>query len=165
MVLGLSIPAFTLVHVIISLIAIGAGIVALLGMANNQRLPGWNALFLLTTLATSVTGFLFPFKAFGPPHAFGVITIVVMIPVLLGIYIYSLRGRWRLTYIIGAAFILYLNAVVAVIQFFQKFAFLRPLAPTQSEPPFLIAQAAVLGFIVLLTIIAAVRFRPALAAA
>jgi hypothetical protein len=84
MILGLSVPTFTLLHVIISLIGIGAGIAALLGMAGNNRLEGWTALFLLTTALTSITGFFFHSKAFGPPHVFGVVTLVVMVPVLLG---------------------------------------------------------------------------------
>src|SRR4051794_27235129 len=130
MILGLSVPAFTLLHVIISLVAIGAGFVALLGMANDNRLPGWTALFLLTTALTSITGFFFHSKAFGPPHAFGVITLVVMIPTLLGLYVRRLRGWWRLIYVLGAALVFWLNAVVGIIQFFQKVEFLRVLAPT-----------------------------------
>src|SRR5215471_16968050 len=127
-ILGLSVPAFTLLHVIISLIAIGAGVAALLAMAGNNRLEGWTALFLVTTALTSITGFFFHSKAFGPPHVFGVITLVVMVPVLLGRYSFGLSGWWRLIYIVGAVFILWLNCVVAVIQFFQKVAFLNVLA-------------------------------------
>jgi hypothetical protein len=160
MILGLSIPAFTLLHVVISLIAIGAGFVTLLEMANGNRLTGWTALFLLTTALTSITGFFFHSKAFGPPHAFGVITLVVMVPVILGLYVYHLRGRWRLIYLLGAALVFWLNAVVGIIQFFQKVAFLHDLAPTQSEPPFLIAQVVLLAIVALLVIVAALRFRP-----
>jgi hypothetical protein len=160
MILGLSVPAFTLLHVIISLVAIGAGFVALLGMANDNRLPGWTALFLLTTALTSITGFFFHSKAFGPPHAFGVITLVVMIPTLLGLYVRRLRGWWRLIYVLGAALVFWLNAVVGIIQFFQKVEFLRVLAPTGSEPPFLIAQIVLLAVVALLVVVAALRFRP-----
>jgi len=159
MIIGLSVPAFTLLHVIISLIAIGAGFVALLGMANGDRLPGWTALFLLTTALTSITGFLFRSTSFGPPHAFGVITLVVLVPVLLGLYVYHLRGRWRLVYLLGAALVFWLNAVVAIIQFFQKVSFLHALAPTQSEPLFVVAQVALLGMVAILVIVAALRFK------
>ena len=161
MILGFSVPAFTLLHVVISLVGIGAGIVALLGMANGDRLESWTALFLLTTALTSITGFFFHSVSFGPPHVFGVATLVVMVPVLLGRYVFGLRGWWRLIYVAGAVFVLYLNAVVGVIQFFQKFSFLRALAPTQSEPPFLISQVVVLAFVVVFGIVAAIRFRPA----
>lgn len=161
MILGMSVPAFTLLHVVISLVGIGAGIVALFGMASGDRLEGWTALFLLTTALTSITGFFFHSTFFGPPHVFGIVTLVVMVPVLLGRYAFGLRGWWRLIYVVGAVFVLYLNAVVGVIQFFQKFSFLRALAPTQSEPPFLIAQVVLLAFVVVLGIVAAIRFRPA----
>src|SRR4051794_33876157 len=120
MILGLSVPAFTLLHVIISLVGVGAGIAALWGMASNNRLEGWTALFLLTTALTSISGFFFHSTSFGPPHVFGVITLVVMVPVLLGRYVFGLRGWWCLIYVVGAAFVLYLNAVVGIIQFFQK---------------------------------------------
>ncbi len=161
MVLGLSIPAFTLLHVVISLIAIGAGLTVLVAMANGDRLRGWTALFLAMTFLTSATGFLFPPKPIGPPHIFGFVTLAVMIPTLLGLYVFRLAGWWRLIYIGGAVFVLYLNSVVAVVQFFQKFAFLKPLAPTQTEPPFLIAQSVLLAVIVVLGVLAAIRYRPA----
>lgn len=164
-ILGLSVPAFTLFHVIISLIGIGSGVAVLLAMAGNNRLEGWTALFLLTTALTSITGFFFHSTAFGPPHVFGVVTLVVMVPVLLGRYTFGLRGWWRLIYIVGAVFVLWLNAVVAVIQFFQKADALRALAPTQTEPPFVATQVVVLAVLVVLTVIALVRFqrRPNLA--
>lgn len=158
-ILGLSVPTFTLLHVIISLIAIGAGVAALLGMAGNNRLEGWTALFLLTTALTSITGFFFHSAAFGPPHVFGVVTLVVMVPVLLARYSFGLRGWWRLIYIVGAVFVLWLNAVVAVIQFFQKADFLHALAPTQSEPPFVVTQVVVLAVLAVLTVIALLRFQ------
>ena len=111
MILGLSVPTFTLIHVIISLVAIGAGVVVLLGMLANNRLPGWTALFLLTTAVTSITGFFFlgVQPKFGPPHVFGVVTLVVMVPVLLGRYASGMRGWWRPIYIAGALFVFWLN--------------------------------------------------------
>jgi hypothetical protein len=159
MILGLSVPTFTLLHVIISLVGIGSGIAVLLAMAGNNRLEGWTALFLFTTALTSITGFFFHSTAFGPPHVFGVVTLVVMVPVLLGRYAFGLRGWWRLIYIAGAVVVLWLNAVVGIIQFFQKADFLHALAPTQTEPPFLVAQIVLLVLLLLLAIIAAVRFQ------
>ncbi len=160
MILGLSVPTFTLVHVIISLFGIGAGIVAFWGMANNNRLEGWTAVFLITTILTSVTGFFFHSKAFGPPHVFGVISLVALALAVFGRYAFGLAGWWRLIYIVGAWIALYLNCVVGVIQFFQKFSFLRPLAPTQTEPPFLIAQGVLLVFLLILGVLSGFRFRP-----
>jgi len=145
--------------VIISLTGIGAGVAALLGMAGNNRLEVWTVIFLVTTALTSITGFFFHSKAFGPPRVFGVITLVVMVPVLLARYSFRLRGWWRLVYIVGAVVVLWLNAVVGVIQFFQKAAFLQALAPTQTEPPFIITQLAVLGLLVVLGAIDAMRFQ------
>jgi hypothetical protein len=163
MILGLSVPTFTLLHVIISLIGIGSGIVVFLAMLNRDRVEGWTALFLVSTILTSVTGFFFPLKVFGPPHVFGVISLVVLVPAVLGRYVFGLAGWWRPIYIVGAWIALYLNSVVAVIQFFQKFSFLQPLAPTQTEPPFLITHAVMLAIFVIVGIAAGFRFRPAAA--
>lgn len=143
MLLGLSLSAFTLVHVLISLIAIGTGLVWLVAAWNGRRVPVWNAVFLITTIATSVTGFLFPATGFTPAQAFGLISLVVLALAVGALW----RGAPR-TYGIAAAVALYLNCFVLVVQAFQKIALLNALAPTGSEPPFAIVQALVLaGFI------------------
>lgn len=160
MILGMSVPTFTLLHVIISLIGIAAGLVVLWGMLNGDRMPGWTALFLVTTVLTSATGFLFHSTSFGPPHVVGVISLVVLAAALLGIYVFGLAGRWRLVYVAGAVFALYLNVFVGVVQAFEKVGFLHPLAPTGSEPPFLIAQTIVLVAFAALGVVAAKRFHP-----
>jgi len=162
MILGMSLATFTTLHVVISLIGIATGVLCLLAMAGSRLPAGLTATFLLTTVATSVTGFFFPNLKIGPPVIFGVISLAVLTPVLLAVYHYHLAGPWRWIYISGAAFALYLNSVVAVVQAFQKLAFLKPLAPTQSEPPFLVAQVVVLTIIAGLTILALRRFRPAM---
>ena len=160
MVLGLSLSTFTTLHVVISLIAIATGVICLFAMLGSRTPAGLTSTFLLTTVATSVTGFFFPNLKVGPPVIFGVVSLVVLTPVLLAYYRYHLAGPWRWVYIVGAAFALYLNSVVAVVQSFQKLAFLKPLAPTQSEPPFLVAQAVVLVIIGGLTVLALRRFHP-----
>lgn len=165
MILGLSVPTFTLLHVILSLIGIGAGIVVFWGLVQNDRLPAWTGVFLLTTVLTSVTGFFFHSKAFGPPHIFGVISLIVLAAALVARYRFDLRGGWRSVYVLGALIALYLNCVVGIIQFFQKFAFLRPLAPTQSEPPFLAAQLATLALFLVFGFLAVRRFDGGAAAA
>ena len=149
MILGMTLSTFTTLHVIISLVAIATGLVVFFGMVNGRRMAGWTALFLATTVLTSVTGFMFPNLKVGPPFIFGVISIIVLAGALAALYLYHLAGAWRLVYVIGALVALYLNIVVLVVQSFQKLAVLQPLAPTQSEPPFLAVQAIVLiGFLV-----------------
>ncbi len=161
MILGMSLATFTAFHVVLSLIGIGAGLVVLVGMLGSKRLPGWTALFLVTTILTSVTGFFFPSKQFGAPHLFGVISLVALAVALLGLYGTKLAGPWRWLYVGTAVLALYLNVFVGVVQAFQKLAPLNRLAPTQSEPPFAVAQLVVLALFVVLGIRAVKRFRPA----
>ncbi len=158
MILGMSTATFTTLHVIISLVGILSGVVTVLGMCNGQRLPGWTGTFLLTTIATSVTGFLFHSSSFGPPHVVGVLSLVILAIALLALYVNHLAGAWRWIYVVSAVLALYLNAFVGVVQAFQKIAFLRALAPTQKEPPFLIAQLLVLAFFVVLAVICLKNF-------
>lgn len=150
----------TAVHVILSLIGIVTGLVVFWGMLNARRLPGWTMLFLATTVLTSVTGFLLPFKQFGGPHAFGVISLVALTVAILGLYKHKLVGSWRWLYVVCALLSLYLNVFVGVVQAFQKVGPLKPLAPTQSEPPFAVAQLVVLVVFVVLGIRAGRRFHP-----
>jgi uncharacterized membrane protein SirB2 len=163
MILGLSTPTFTFVHVLISLIGILSGIVVLLGMPSSKRLDGWTALFLATTVLTSVTGFFFPAASFGPPHVFGVLSLIVLAIAIAALYIYHLAGAWRWVYVVCAALALYLNVFVGVVQAFQKLPFLQPLAPTQSEPPFLVAQLAVMAIFIVLGFMAVRKFHPEIA--
>ncbi len=163
MVLGMSLSTFTTLHVVLSLIGIATGVVCLFALLGSRIPAGLTMTFLLTTVATSVTGFLFPNLKIGPPVIFGIVSLIVLTSVLLALYRYHLAGPWRWIYIAGAAFALYLNSVVGVVQAFQKLAFLKPLAPTQSEPPFLVAQLIVLVVIAGLTFLALRRFHPAAA--
>ena len=161
MVLGLSIGAFTLLHVVITLIAIGSGLIVVGGMFASNRLPGTTALFLFTTVLTSVTGFLFPIHGFTPALGVGIVSCVILAVALFAYYGKRLTGAWRWIYVVTAIVSLYFNAFVLVIQSFIKVALLNALAPTQSsEPAFVVAQALVLGFFVLMGIVAALRFRP-----
>jgi hypothetical protein len=160
MILGMSTATFTIVHVIISLLGILSGAVVLFGWLGGKGHAGWTALFLLTTVLTSVTGFLFHSASFGPPQVVGIISLVLLAAAIPALYVFHLAGFWRWVYIIGATMALYLNAFVGVVQAFQKLPFLQPLAPTQSEPPFLIAQVAVLAIFVVLGALALHRFHP-----
>ena len=160
MILGMSFSTFTTVHTIISLIGIFSGFVVLLGMLRGNRLAGWTAVFLTTTVLTSVTGFLFPVAEVKPSHVVGAISLVVLAIALVALYLHRLRASWRWVYIVTAVMALYLNVFVGVVQTFQKIAFFNALAPTQSEPPFLIAQLLVMAAFVLLGVAAVRKFRP-----
>jgi hypothetical protein len=160
MILGLSFENFTLLHVIISLIGILSGIIVLFGLLGGTSSPALTALFLATTVLTSVTGFLFPFSTLLPSHIVGIISLVVLAAAIAALYVFHLGGAWRWIYVMGAVISLYLNVFVGVVQAFQKLPFLQPLAPTQSEPPFIVAQTAVLLIFVVLGFLAVRRFHP-----
>ena len=161
MILGMSDSTFTLVHVVLSLIGIVSGIIVVFGMLGANRLPGLTAVFLATTVLTSATGFLFPFTSFGPPQVIGALSLVVLAVAIYALYIGRLAGFWRWLYVIGAMLALYLNCFVAVVQAFQKLPFLQPLAPTQSEPPVVVAQVVVMAIFIALGIGAVRKFHPA----
>jgi hypothetical protein len=155
--------AYTLSHVIISLVAIVSGFVVLWGLLAAERKPGWTALFLVTTLATSIGGFFFPFHGFTPAIGVGIISTVVLIVTILARYVFRLSGSWRWIYAGGAVLALYLNVFVLIAQSFQKIPALNALAPTGSEPPFAVAQGVVLVLFVVAGLLTLVRFRPAVA--
>ncbi|MCG6856865.1 MAG: hypothetical protein LJE67_02230 [Salaquimonas sp.] len=144
MILGMSVSAFTILHVIISLIGIATGLYVMIGMAGGRKLPFWTAIFLLFTVATSVTGFFFKSTQIGPPHIIGAISLVILAIALYALYGARLKGSWRWIYVVTALIALFFNVFVGVIQAFQKLSFLQPLVPTQSEPPFLATQIVVL---------------------
>lgn len=160
MILGLSVSTFTLAHVVLSLIGIFAGVIVLFGMFSAKRLAGCTALFLATTVLTSVTGFFFPFDHFLPSHGVGILSLVVPAAAIPALYVYRLAVSWRWIYVAGAVVALYFNVFVGIVQAFQKLAFLRPLAPTQSEPPFLVTQLVVMALFVVLGILAVRSFHP-----
>lgn len=161
MILGLSVGAFTTLHVAISLIAILAGLVVLNGMIKGSRMPGLTACFLATTVATTLTGFLFPITALTPALITGIFSSVVLTVALAALYGFRLAGHWRPIYVISAVTSLYLNVFVLVVQSFLKLPALNALAPNGNEPPFVIAQGAVLIAFVALGYRAVKRFRPA----
>jgi hypothetical protein len=160
-ILGLPASTYTLIHVILSLIGIASGLVVVAGLIGAKRLPGWTALFLATTILTSVTGFGFPNVTVTPGIVVGIISLVVLAVALAALYVFHLAGHWRWIYVASAVIALYLNSFVGVVQSFQKVAPLHAMAPTQSEPPFAIAQVLVLAIFIALGILAAIRFRPA----
>ena len=164
MILGMSVPTFTIVHTVISLIGIFAGLIVLYGMFSSKRLEAWTAVFLLTTVLASVTGFFFPVDKILPSHIVGVLSLFVLAVTLAALYMYRLAGKWRSLYVVSAVFALYLNIFVGVVQGFGKVPFLTALAPTQKEPPFIIAQALVLLLFIYFGIKAVRSFHPAVPA-
>ena len=162
MILGMSLSAFTTVHVIISLIAIISGIIVMFGLLGSNRRSGMTAIFLLFTILTSVTGFLFPFEKLLPSHMIGILSLVLLAIACISLYVMKLSGPWRSIYIVTAMTSLYLNVFVLIIQAFLKVPALHALAPSvpPSEPPFAIFQGIVLVFFVIVIIGAIRRFRP-----
>ena len=160
MMLGMSLATFTIVHVLISLAAIASGFVVILGMLGGKRLDGWTAFFLITSALTSITGFMFPFEKITPGIVLGIISLAVLAITIPARYTWHLAGVWRSIYAIGAIVALYLNVFVLVVQSFEKVPALHELAPTQSEPPFLITEFIVLAIFVVLGILALVKFHP-----
>jgi len=158
MVLGMSLSTFTLLHVIISLAGIGTGFIVMYGLLNGKRLDGWTAIFLTTTVLTNVTGFMFPFEGLKPSYIVAAISLVVLAVAIWARYGARLAGASRWIYVLAAAIALYLNCFVAVVQAFLKIPALHALAPTGSEPPFLVAQSVVLAVFIWLTYLAAKRF-------
>ena len=149
------------IHVALSLIGIVSGLVVFYGLLTSKALGVWTALFLATTILTSITGFpLAPF-GFDPPRAVGLTSLVLLAIAIVALYAFGLRGAWRWIYAVTAIAALYLDVFVGVFQAFLKVPSLHDLAPTQSEPPFAIAQGVVLLIFVGLGILAVRRFHPA----
>jgi hypothetical protein len=159
MILGMSIAAFTLVHVLLSLVGIGSGLIVMLGLIARTRFDRWTALFLASTLASCVTGFAFPIAKLTPAHVFGVLTLVALTLAIVARYRFGLAGAWRRTLVVSTSIALYLNGFIGVVQAFQKVPALRAIAPTQSEAPFIAAQLSVLIVCTGLAIIASMKVR------
>jgi hypothetical protein len=162
MVLGMSLSTFTMLHVIISLIGVVSGLVVLSGLLGSKVMPSWTALFLVTTILTNATGFLFPFDKLLPSHIIAIISLVLLAIACFALYGMKLAGAWRWIYALTALIALYLNVFVLVIQSFLKIGPLHALAPSvpPSEPPFAAVQGIILVFFVIAIIGAVRRFRP-----
>jgi hypothetical protein len=159
MIFGMTTATFTLVHVVLSLIGIGSGFVVIFGLLSGRGLKGWTAVFLASTVLTSVTGFGFPFHQLSPALYVGIISLVVLVAAILARYAFHLAGGWRRIYVISSVIALYFNVFVAIVQAFEKVPALRAVAPKQSEPPFVVTQLAVVVLFVVLGKMASSRFR------
>lgn len=160
MLLGMTLAQFTVFHVAISMLAIFVGFMVVGGMLSNTTLAGWTVLFLILTILTNVTGFMFPINGVTPGLAIGALSSLLLIVALIALYVRRLVGPWRAIYIVTALLGLYFNVLVLIVQSFQKVSFLTPLAPTGSEPAVLIAQVINLISFLLIGWFAFGRFRP-----
>ena len=142
------VTTFTLIHVVLSLVGIFAGLVVAGGLVAGKRLDGWTGVFLVTTVLTNVTGFGFPFVTFLPSHGVGILSLVILPVVIIARYWKHLTGAWRGVYVVGTVLALYLNAFVLLGQLFLRLPTLIVAAPTQTEPPFLVTQLIVLALFV-----------------
>lgn len=154
---------FVLFHTALSLIAIVTGLVVVRGLIRNDALNGWSLWFWITTVATTLTGFLFPFGGFTPAIGTGIVSTLVLAATIPARYVFHFAGPWRRIYVIGAVVSLYLNCFVLVVQAFLKVPALHALAPEGKEPPFAIAQMLVLLLAAVSGYLAVRRFRPAAA--
>jgi len=150
---------YTIIHTLISLIAIFTSVIVLFGMLAGKRLDGWTKWFLTTAVLTTVTGFFFPFHGFTPAIGLGIISLPFLALTIFARYSGHLAGAWRWIYVIGAVICLYFNLFVLVVQLFEKVPALHAIAPTQTESPFKLTQLAVLVVSTLLAIVAVIRFR------
>jgi len=151
---------YTIIHTVISLIAIFTGIAVLFGMLAGKRLDGWTKWFLITAVATTITGFFFPFHGFTPAIGLGIISLPFLALTIFARYSKHLTGAWRWIYVIGALICLYFNLFVLVVQLFEKVPALHTMAPTQTESPFKLTQVCVLVVSAVLAIIVVIRFHP-----
>jgi len=161
MILGMSTGLFTGIHVVLSLLGIATGFMVLFGMIGNKKSTAWTAWFFGSNILTDVTGFLFPFNGITPAIILGGLSLVVLLVALIAYYIKRLAGGWRGRYVIAAAVALYFNVFVLIVQSFEKIGPLKAIAPTQASPAFGIAQLIGLGLIIVLTVVAYRRFKPA----
>jgi hypothetical protein len=161
MVLGMSLATYTLIHVVISLIGIGAGLLVMFGLIKGRRLGAMTSIFLVTTVLTSLTGFGFAFTKLLPSHILAILSLIDLAIAIPALYVFHLAGAWRKTYVITSGIALYFNCFVLVVQGFEKVPALHALAPTQKEPPFAIAQLLLMVVFIALTTFAVKGFRSA----
>jgi hypothetical protein len=159
MILGMSLHTFTVVHTLISLAAIVAGLALLRRIVNHRPFGAWNRIFMVTIAVTCLTGFLFPFRGTTPAIGLGILTLVVLAVAIFALEIKLLHGAWAAVYVYSIVAALYFDFFVAIVQSFQKIPYLRVRAPTQTEPPFLISQLVVLVALIALGFFAQRRFR------
>lgn len=164
-ILGLSLSAFTTLHVAISIIGIAAGLVVLRGFIASHPMRAVTLLFLVTTVLTSITGFLFPYHGVTPAIVIGIISMVVLLAAILARYAFQMAGPWRWIYVVSSVVALWFNVFVFIVQSFEKIPALHQLAPTGTELPFKAVQLAVLAAFIALGYLSVRKFHVAPAVA
>lgn len=160
MILGMSLARFTQVHVAISLVGIAAGFLVIFGMMAGKRMPMMTALFLLTTVLTSVTGFMFPYHGVTPGIVIGILSLLLLLVAIIARYGGHLNGGWRGFWVISAILAQYFNFFVLIVQSFEKVPSLHALAPTQKEMPFKLVQLVTLVVFIVLAVVSYRKFHP-----
>lgn len=159
MAFGLSLAAFTQAHVVVSLVGIVSGLIMIAGMIMGKCLEGWTKTFLVSTVLTCLTGFLFPFHGVTPAIVLGVLTLIALLLADVALFGRELSGRWRGVFAISAVVAEYFNVFVLVAQLFAKVPALKAVAPTQASPLFGAAQLVVLALFVALGVLAFKRLK------
>jgi hypothetical protein len=159
-ILGMPLALFTRLHVAISVIAIAAGLITVRGMLAARVFRVVTGLFLITTMLTSLTGFLFPFHGVTPGIVIGILSVILLLAAILALYTFHLAGAWRWVYVVCSVVALWFNVFIFIVQSFENIPGLHALAPTQSEPPFKIAQLLFLVIFALLGFFAVRKFHP-----
>lgn len=146
----LDLLTLNLIHVVISVVGILAGMVVVGGMLAGNRLNGWTMIFLVTTVLTSITGFFYPFTILLPSHKVGIISLIILPIAILARYGKHLEGPWRSIYVIGAVAALWFNVFVLMVQLFLRIPLLLAIAPTQKSPAFAGTQLLILAMFIVL---------------
>lgn len=161
MVFGIPLAAYTLIHVIISLVGIGSGLIVLFGMFGGKRLDGMTTLFLVTTALTSLTGFGFPIAHITPGFILGILSLIVLAIAIPARYSFHMAGKWRSIYVVTAVIALYFNCFALIVQSFLKIPALHALVPKGNEPPFAISEGILLMLFIVAGVLAVKKFHPA----
>jgi hypothetical protein len=151
---------FTWFHILVSLVMLVVGFVVVKDLLRSHIDPTWMAVFLITGVLTSATGFGFPSPRFIESHYVGMISLVILALAILGLYVFKLAGPWRWIFAVSVVLAFYFDALVAIVQLFRKVPALG--APTAStEPQFVAAQLLLLAIIIWLCVKAVRHFRSA----
>ena len=156
--LGLSADLLLQVHVVLSLLQIPVGLYLALELCRGRAPAATTLLFFALAALTSLTGFPLPPFGFDPPRAIGILTLLLLAASAFAFYSRGAIGLWRPVFVIGSIAALYLDIFVAIVQAFQKLPAFQRLAPTQSEPPFVILQVAALALCIVIGFYAVRRF-------
>ena len=151
--------AFTLIHVVLSIIGIIAGLVVTGGLMAGVRMRGWTGVFFVTTVLANVTGFGFPFATVLPSHIVGALSLLILAASVVAWYGKRLSGGWRFIFVVTAVAALYLNVFVLFAQLFAKVPAMIAIAPTQQSPAFVVTNLLVLALFIVLGRAAVKGFR------